>query len=92
MVELVRKCTKQYLRQILLRDRPNPNNVHITADPPTHPYIRTIATQIFRTPMDSHLSIKFIPNGKFTNGEIINRKKKQKMRKRCDEIRTVHVL
>ncbi len=38
--------------------------------------------------MDFHLSIKFIPNRKFTNGNItlIGRRKKLKMKERFDEI------
>ncbi len=38
--------------------------------------------------MDFHLSIKFVPNRKFTNGNItlIGRRQKPKMKERCDEI------
>ena len=38
--------------------------------------------------MDSHLSIKIIPNRKFTSGNIslIGRRKKLKMKEQCDEI------
>ncbi len=38
--------------------------------------------------MDFHFSIKFIPNRKFTNGNItlIGRRKKLKMKERCEEI------
>ncbi len=63
----------------------NPNNVQITADPPLNPNIHD---QKIRTPVDFHLSIKFVPNRKFTNGNITltGRRKKLKMKERCDEI------
>ncbi len=54
--------------------------------------IRTIATKKIRTPIDFHLFIKFIPNRKFTNGNItlLGRRKKLKMKEQCDEILKQH--
>ena len=48
----------------------NLKNVRITADPPTHPLIRTFGAKKICTPMNFHLSIIFIPNRKYTNGNI----------------------
>ncbi len=45
-------------------------------------------TKKIRTPLNFHLSIKFIPNRKSINGNIslIGRRKKLEMKEQCDEM------